>query len=157
MPYKLSGGQSFFGRNEIKDIMGYLRLFVNPPTTRRFCASSIPRAREIGQSTIEKLSEYSIMRGVSMPSAVDEMGLEQQITPKSLDRLRRFKHWLDGITRQAYGEPRAALKEMITDIDYEGWLAQNPGSPHQAEHYEERLVLDRLHQQDDHQGRRTGR
>ena len=62
------------------------------------------------------------------------MGLEQQITPNRWIGCAAFKHWLDGITRQAYGEdPVAALKEMITDIDYEGWLAQNSGSPHQAE------------------------
>lgn len=134
VPYKLSGGQSFFGRNEIKDIMGYLRLLINPTDDAAFLRIINTPRREIGPSTIEKLSEYAQMRGVAMLNAVDEMGLEQQITPKSLDRLRRFKHWLDGITRQVYSEdPIAALKEMIADIDYEGWLAQNSGSPHQAE------------------------
>lgn len=134
VPYKISGGQSFFGRNEIKDIMGYLRLIINPADDAAFLRIVNTPRREIGPSTIEKLGEYAAMRGVSMLSAVDEMGLEQQLTPKSLDRLRRFAHWLGVITRNAYtDDPVASIKEMITDIDYEGWLMQNSGTPHQAE------------------------
>lgn len=134
VPYKISGGQSFFGRNEIKDMMGYLRLLINPTDDAALLRIINTPRREIGPSTIEKLGEYAAMRGVSMLSAVDEMGLEQQLTPKSLDRLRRFAHWLEVITRNAYsGDPVAAIKEMISDIDYEGWLMQNSGTPHQAE------------------------
>lgn len=134
VPYKLSGGQSFFGRNEIKDIMGYLRLLINPTDDAAFLRIINTPRREIGPSTIEKLGEYANMRGVAMLDAVDEMGLEQLMTPKSLDRLRRFKHWLDGITRNAYNDDAvAAIKEMISDIDYENWLAQNSSTPHQAE------------------------
>lgn len=134
VPYKISGGQSFFGRNEIKDIMGYLRLLINPSDDAAFLRIVNTPRREIGPSTIEKLGEYALMRGVSMLSAIEEMGLEQQLTPKSLDRLRRFRHWLDAITRNAYtDDPVAAIKEMVDDIDYEGWLAQNSGTPHQAE------------------------
>lgn len=134
VPYKLSGGQSFFGRNEIKDIMGYLRLLINPADDAAFLRIVNTPRREIGPSTIEKLSEYASMRGVSMLLAVDEMGLEQLMTPKSLDRLRRFAHWLATITRNAYADdPVAAIKEMINDINYEGWLLENSGTPHQAE------------------------
>lgn len=134
VPYKLSGGQSFFGRNEIKDIMGYLRLIINPADDAAFLRIVNTPRREIGPSTIEKLGEYAAMRGVAMLSAVDEMGLEQLLTPKSLDRLRRFANWLGVITRNAYtGDPVAAIKELIDDIDYENWLVQNSGTPHQAE------------------------
>ncbi|TNC92252.1 MAG: ATP-dependent DNA helicase Rep, partial [Thalassolituus sp.] len=61
-------------------------------------------------------------------------GLEQFLMPKALDRLRRFGHWLERITRNAYTDDAvAAIKEMIADIDYEGYLFQNSGTPHQAE------------------------
>ena len=134
VPYKISGGQSFFGRNEIKDIMGYLRLIINPSDDAAFLRIINTPRREIGPTTIEKLSEYAAMRGTSMLSATTEMGLEQSLMPKALDRLRRFGHWLDGITRNAYtDDPVAAIKEMITDIDYESYLLQNSGTPNQAE------------------------
>ena len=134
VPYKLSGGQSFFGRNEIKDIMAYLRLLINPTDDAAFLRVVNTPRREIGPSTIEKLSEYAAMRNISMIAATTEMGLEQALMPKALDRLRRFGHWLERITRNAYtDDPVAAIKEMIDDIDYESYLHQNSGTPHQAE------------------------
>lgn len=134
VPYKLSGGQSFFGRNEIKDIMGYLRLLINPSDDAAFLRIINTPRREIGPTTIEKLSEYAAMRGTSLMSATTEMGLEQVLMPKATDRLRRFGHWLETVTRNAYtDDPVAAIKELINDIDYEGWLLQNSGTPHQAE------------------------
>ncbi|MCY0965703.1 DNA helicase Rep [Parathalassolituus penaei] len=134
VPYKLNGGQSFFGRNEIKDLMGYLRLLINPSDDAAFLRVINTPRREIGPTTIEKLSEYASMRDTSMLAATTEMGLEQLLSPKSLDRLRRFGHWLENITRNAYtGDPIAAIKELISDIDYEGHLTQTSSSPGQAE------------------------
>ena len=134
VPYKLSGGQSFFGRNEIKDIMGYLRLLINPSDDAAFLRIINTPRREIGPSTIEKLGEYAARRGISMMAATQEFGLEQVLMPKALDRLRRFGHWIDGITRNAYtNDPVDAVKEMISDIDYENYLMANSGTPNQAE------------------------
>ncbi len=134
VPYKLSGGQSFFGRSEIKDIMGYLRLLINPTDDSAFLRIINTPRREIGPSTIEKLSEYSIRRGISMMAATTELGLEQLLTPKALDKLRRFGHWLNNITRMAYADDAvAAVKEMIEDLDYEAHLHLTSGTPHQAE------------------------
>lgn len=134
VPYKLSGGQSFFGRNEIKDIMGYLRLLINPTDDSAFLRIINTPRREIGPSTIEKLSEYAARRGISMMAATTEMGMEQFLTPKALDKLKRFGHWLENITRMAYtNDPVAAVKEMIEDLDYEAYLHANSGTPHQAE------------------------
>jgi ATP-dependent DNA helicase Rep len=134
VPYKLSGGQSFFGRSEIKDIMGYLRLLINPTDDAAFLRVINTPRREIGPSTIEKLSEYSARRGISMMAATTELGLEQFLTPKALDKLKRFGHWLSNITRMAYADDAvAAVKEMIEDLDYETHLHLTSGTPHQAE------------------------
>ena len=134
VPYKLSGGQSFFGRSEIKDIMGYLRLLINPTDDAAFLRVINTPRREIGPSTIEKLSEYSMRRGISMMAATTELGLEQLLTPKALDKLKRFGHWLNNITRMAYADDAVdAVKEMIEDLDYETHLHLTSGTPHQAE------------------------
>ena len=134
VPYKLSGGQSFFGRNEVKDIMAYLRLLINPSDDAAFLRIVNTPRREIGPSTIEKLGEYAAKRNTSLVSAISEMGLEQSLMPKALDRLRRFSHWLDTVTRNAYtGDAIAAIKEMVNDIEYEAYLHQNSGTPNQAE------------------------
>ncbi len=134
VPYRLSGGTSFFARNEIKDIMAYLRLLINPADDNAFLRIvNVPR-RKIGASTLEGLGSYATEREISMFSACHELGLEQRIPEASIKRLRQFSDWLENINRLCQtSNPVAAIREMISDIDYEGWLHQNSSSAAVAE------------------------
>ena len=59
IPYRLSGGTSFFARQEVKDLMSYFRLLVNPDDDNAFLrVINVPR-REIGSATLEKLGKLS--------------------------------------------------------------------------------------------------
>lgn len=60
VPYKISGGTSFFARAEIKDIMAYLRVLVNPDDDNAFLRIVNTPRREIGPVTLEKLGSYAI-------------------------------------------------------------------------------------------------
>ncbi|MGS2723056.1 DNA helicase Rep [Porticoccus sp. GXU_MW_L64] len=134
IPYHLSGGTSFFARTEIKDIMAYLRLLVNPDDDNAFLRIINTPRRQIGASTLEKLGEYANERHISMHDAIDELGLKERLPEQSLERLQRFKHWLDSVQRNAESnDPVAAVKEMIDDVDYEGWLHNNTSSAKVAE------------------------
>ncbi len=129
VPYKLNGGTSFFARAEIKDLMGYLKVLVNPDDDNAFLRIiNMPR-REIGPSTLQKLGEYANEREVSMFKAIDELGLESRLSERSLDRLRRFSRWMNYLTEQSErADPIQFIREMILDIDYEGWIRQNTAS-----------------------------
>jgi len=134
IPYKVSGGTSFFSRAEIKDVMAYLRLVINPDDDNAFLRIvNVPR-REIGSSTLEKLGEYANQRHVSLYAASQELGLEQFLDNRALERLRRFTHWLDGVTYNAVeSDPVKAIQELITDIDYEAWLHEQNSNDKMAE------------------------
>lgn len=134
VPYRLSGGNSFFGRQEVKDLMAYLRLLVNPDDDNAYLrVINVPR-REIGSTTLEKLGNYSTERGISMYAASEELGLGEHLDARYTERLQRFKHWLDGVRRKvALEDPIAALYEMIRDIDYENWIRQQTASDKAAE------------------------
>lgn len=134
VPYRLSGGNSFFGRQEVKDLMAYLRLLVNPDDDNAYLrVINVPR-REIGSTTLEKLGNYSTERGISMYAASEEMGLGEHLDARYTERLQRFKHWLDGVRHKvALEDPIAALHEMIRDIDYENWIRQQTASDKAAE------------------------
>ena len=134
VPYRLSGGNSFFGRQEVKDLMAYLRLLVNPDDDNAYLrVINVPR-REIGSTTLEKLGNYSTERGVSMYAASDEIGLGEHLDARYTERLQRFKHWLDGVRHKvALDDPIAALHEMVRDIDYENWIRQNTASDKAAD------------------------
>jgi len=129
IPYRLSGGTSFFARQEVKDVMSYLRLLVNPDDDNAFLrVINVPR-REIGSTTLEKLGNYAGSRDLSMYAAADEIGLGEHLDARFTERLARFKRWMDGVRKNCAGEdPIGALRSMVMDIDYENWIRQNASS-----------------------------
>jgi len=134
IPYKLSGGTSFFSRAEVKDIMAYLKVLINPDDDNAFLRIiNLPR-REIGPSTLEKLSQYAAERRISMLSACDEVGLSQWVSERGCQRLREFSRWLRDTHERCFrGDPIDAVNQMVRDIDFEGWLLQNSSSENMAE------------------------
>lgn len=134
VPYKLSGGTSFFARAEIKDIMAYLRVLVNPDDDNAFLRIVNTPRREIGPVTLEKLGSYANMRGKSLFEASFEMGLEQHLSGRGLENLRRFTQWLVAIADQAErGDTVTAVRSLVRDINYEDWLYETSASPKAAE------------------------
>ncbi|MDZ7923575.1 MAG: DNA helicase Rep [Marinagarivorans sp.] len=134
IPYNISGGTSFFARAEIKDIMAYLRLIVNGDDDNAFLRVINTPRRQIGTSTLESLGRYATEREIGLLTACDEIGLQTVISSKGLDRLREFSHWLNRVRDNCHtNNPVVAIREMIEDIDYEGWLHQNASSAKVAE------------------------
>ncbi|HCM0808918.1 TPA: DNA helicase Rep [Vibrio parahaemolyticus] len=134
VPYKLSGGTSFFARAEIKDIMAYLRVLVNPDDDNAFLRIVNTPRREIGPVTLEKLGSYANMRGKSLFEASFEMGLEQHLSGRGLENLRRFTQWLVAIADQSErGNTIEAVRSLVRDIHYEDWLYETSASPKAAE------------------------
>jgi len=134
IPYNISGGNSFFSLTEVKDVMAYLRLLVNPDDDTAFLRVVNTPRREIGASTVEKLGAYSAERGISLFAASFELGLKSRINERAHARLSRFVHWLVDIgDRARRGDPVAAARDMIRDIDYQSWLNDNSKDLKQAE------------------------
>ncbi|EGR4151828.1 TPA: DNA helicase Rep [Vibrio cholerae] len=134
VPYKLSGGTSFFARAEIKDIMAYLRVLVNPDDDNAFLRIVNTPKREIGPATLEKLGSYANMRGKSLFTASFELGLEQHLSGRGLENLRRFTEWLVAIADNAErGNTVEAVRSLVRDIRYEDWLYETSASPKAAE------------------------
>ncbi len=134
VPYKLSGGTSFFARAEIKDIMAYLRVLVNPDDDNAFLRIVNTPRREIGPATLEKLGSYANMRGKSLFECSFELGLEQHLSGRGLENLRRFTQWLVAIADNAErGNTVDAVRSLVRDINYEDWLYETSSSSKAAE------------------------
>lgn len=78
MPHRVYGGFRFYERKEIKDVIGYLRLIVNPCDSEAFLrVINVPRRRGIGDTTLEKLRNLSAEYGISLVDVIsDERNLE---------------------------------------------------------------------------------
>ena len=134
IPYKISGGTSFFSRVEIKDMMAYLRVLTNPDDDNAFLRIVNTPRREIGPVTLEKLGTYANMRGKSLFAASFEMGLEHHLSGRGLESLQRFTHWINQLTDNAErGDTVAAVRQLVRDIHYEDWLYETSASPKAAE------------------------
>lgn len=134
IPYKISGGTSFFARAEIKDIMAYLRVIVNPDDDNAFLRIVNTPRREIGPVTLEKLGTYANMRQKSLFEASFELGLEQHLSGRGLENLRRFTAWIVALADNAErGDKVEAMRSLIRDIKYEDWLYESSTSPKAAE------------------------
>ncbi|MGZ8247021.1 DNA helicase Rep, partial [Methylomagnum sp.] len=126
IPYHISGGMSFFGYAEIKDVMAYLRLLVNPDDDAAFLrVVNVPR-REIGPATLEKLGTYANRRHISLFAACQEFGLSQELGDAALNRLQRFcGHLTDVADRAGRGDTFAVIDQFIADVGYENWLLES--------------------------------
>ncbi|MFV9996689.1 MAG: DNA helicase Rep [Arsenophonus endosymbiont of Dermacentor nuttalli] len=133
IPYRISGGTSFFSRSEIKDILAYLRILTNSDDDSAFLRIVNTPKREIGPKTIQKLGEWAILRQKSLFAASFDVGLEQTLTGRGLTALQHFTNWLAKITKRAEREPLLAVRDLLHDIDYESWLYETSNSTKAAE------------------------
>jgi ATP-dependent DNA helicase Rep len=133
VPYHLSGGTSFFARNEVKDIMAYLRLVMNENDDNAFLRiANVPR-RKLGATTLESLGNFANEKRCSLNQAIGRVSGDH-LSEAGLTRLRDFRAWMDGVRRNCAGERGVSgIRQMLRDMDYEGWLNTVSSSEEVAE------------------------
>ena len=90
--------------------------------------------RELGPSTLEKLSAYANQRQISLLSACNEIGLGQVVSNKSQVRLQKFHDWIMLTAQQIEQHDTFKIIEvMIAEIGYENWLRENSKTVESAE------------------------
>jgi ATP-dependent DNA helicase Rep len=130
IPYVMSGGQSFFDRAEIKDIISYLRLVANGDDDPAFIRAVTTPKRGIGQVTLEALGSFAGQWQCSLFEAVFKGGIEAKLTDRQLGPLREFCDFINQLEARASrvgaagsGENAAAvLDDMMKEINYEAYL-----------------------------------
>ncbi|MFM2485435.1 DNA helicase Rep [Celerinatantimonas yamalensis] len=134
IPYKISGGQSFFSRSEIKDLMAYLRLLVNPDDDSALLRIvNVPR-REIGPVTLEKIGHFANTHHVSLFSAACDSQLQGQLTGRGAQAIEFFFRWMVELSDRAMrGNTLEAVRDLVRDIHYEDWLYETSPSAKAAE------------------------
>jgi ATP-dependent DNA helicase Rep len=127
IPYKVSGGQSFFDKAEIKDLCAWLRLLVNNDDDPAFLRAVTTPKRGIGHTTLGKLGEFSGKWKVSLFEALFTESLAAQMSAKALGSLHEFGRYVNELQHRAThtrgGEAaRALMLEWLKDIGYEQHL-----------------------------------
>lgn len=126
IPYQLSGGQSFFDKAEIKDVLAYLRLLANEDDDPAFIRAITTPKRGVGNVTLEKLGAYAAGRNISLFAALFEEGIAHQLQPAQLLPLQQFGQFINRLQERARHEPAGPLlNELLAAIDYETWLYES--------------------------------
>ncbi|PXX45068.1 UvrD-helicase domain-containing protein [Undibacterium pigrum] len=124
IPYTISGGQSFFDRAEIKDIIAYLRLIANEDDDPAFIRAITTPKRGVGLATLEVLGEFAGQWQCSLFAAVFKGGIEAKLPDKQLRPLRNFCTFINQVEAHAHRESHASelLDDLMKEINYEGYL-----------------------------------
>ena len=134
IPYLISGSTSFFAYSEVKDVLAYLRLFVNPDDDAAYLRVINTPRREIGPTTLEKLGGYANERHISLFAASSELGLSQKLSEKSIQRLHKFKELITETTQQIErGDTFEVIEDFIARIGYEQFLKEDSKSKEAAD------------------------
>jgi ATP-dependent DNA helicase Rep len=133
IPYKVSGGQSFFDRAEIKDLCAWLRLWVNENDDPAFLRAVTVPKRGIGHQTLAQLGEFAAKSHVSLFGALFAHSLGSALPVRAVGSLHEFGRYLNDVrhrARHAMGaEPaRAFLMDWLKDIGYEKHLHDSEDS-----------------------------
>ncbi|AGG29306.1 DNA helicase Rep [Morganella morganii] len=133
IPYRISGGTSFFSRPEIKDLLAYLRVLTNPEDDSAFLRIVNTPRRGIGPATIQKLGEWANTRDKSLYQASFDLGLGQTLSGQGLAVLTNFTGWLAEVEKLVEREPLIAVRDLLHGLDYQSWLFETSASPKAAE------------------------
>ncbi len=123
VPYVISGGQSWFERIEIKDIVAYLRLMMNDDDDPAFIRAVTTPRRGIGGVTLEKLGAIAAARQESLFAAVFAPEARATLAARQHDILEAFCGLVNAVRHRADREPAGRLlDELVAAIAYQDHL-----------------------------------
>ncbi len=118
LPYKVVGGLKFYDRQEIKDIIAYMRLIYQPNDSLAFeRIINVPK-RGIGASTMSQFHQYSIERNISLYQAANEMLLSGTLRPTLKQSLSDFFDFMNSMKERNDLRPAEIAKIIIDETGY---------------------------------------
>ncbi|MBO7642455.1 MAG: UvrD-helicase domain-containing protein [Alphaproteobacteria bacterium] len=124
IPYKVVGGLKFYDRQEIKDIVAYMRLVYQPNDSLAFERVINTPKRGIGASAVSKFYEYSRDHNVSLFQAAKDMARENLLRPSVKISVEAFTKLIESITERKDANPSEIAKFIITATGYQQMLSQ---------------------------------
>ena len=115
IPYQIIGGIRFFERAEVKDLISYLRVLVNPSSDVDVLRIINVPARKIGDTTVEKLAAFAKARGVPLYHAIKDFVESGGVGPQPQKALARFYAMMEDFAASAPTAGPADLAERVLD------------------------------------------
>jgi len=145
VPYRLSGGQSFFDRKEIRDVLAYLKILASPIDESSLLRIINTPTRGIGTSTTEKLVAMAVDRGVPLWKVIPEASQSTTIPAKALTAVTVFRSLLNRYRTEILDRPHQMAditRRLLKEINYDSEI--NRQYKEEAQQEQRRAVVEDL-------------
>ncbi|MDM0047063.1 UvrD-helicase domain-containing protein [Variovorax dokdonensis] len=137
IPYKVSGGTSFFDRAEIRDLCGWFRLWINNDDDPAFLRAVTTPKRGIGHTTLASLGVFATQYKLSLFEALFSSSLPSVMPKRAIESLHEFGRYINDLeyrARHCMGaqNARAFLDDWLKEIEYEKHLYDGEDSEQAA-------------------------
>jgi len=137
IPYKVSGGQSFFDRAEIRDLCGWFRLWINNDDDPAFLRAVTTPKRGIGHTTLASVGQFATQYKLSLFEALFSSSLPSVVPRRAIEGLHEFGRYINDLEYRARhcmgaANARAFLDEWLKEIEYEKHLYDGEDSEQAA-------------------------
>ena len=123
--YKVVGNVRFYDRKEIKDILSYLNFLVNPDDSVSFeRVLNVPK-RGIGESTLQKLRDFSNNKNSSVSNSLDNLEELDFLSARVLNKLKEFKDLIIDLKSHAIRGPSEAIIKTLELTGYKNQLIKD--------------------------------
>jgi DNA helicase-2/ATP-dependent DNA helicase PcrA len=125
LPYVVVGGMSFFDRKEVRDIVAYLKLAVNPRDETSLLRIINTPARGVGKASLERVLEFATDEGITAGEAFERPAEIEGLSPAAVDGYRKLRAAVEGSELAGAGRDLVArLERLLEAIDYRGEVAR---------------------------------
>ena len=124
VPYQVVAGLEFYQRKEIKDVVAYLRLALNPADDVAFVRVVNTPSRGVGDTSLARLASFAAERGLSLSAALrDPLALEA-IRGRAKKGLAVFAELMEELAPARELDAAVALDLVLEAIDVDRWMAE---------------------------------
>ncbi|MEM1080754.1 MAG: UvrD-helicase domain-containing protein [Pseudomonadota bacterium] len=145
IPYRVSGGPSWFDAREVRDGLAYLRLMLNPDDNPAFIRVVNAPRRGVGSSSLARLLDHARASRHSLFDAAQDELFQRDLPERAARGLRSFCNllidWSDRAARAACVDLGDVYRALLDHIDFADWLEQQSDTPEQLRR-RERSVQD---------------
>lgn len=128
IPYRLIGGQSFYERREVKDVLAYLNLFLNHADDISLLRVIAAPPRGIGEGTVSLATQYSIDHKINIHTALGELDFLGGLSTRARQSVISFLELIDryrSAIRSGSLNYAEMTRELLREINYESFLRKN--------------------------------
>jgi len=126
IPYRIIGGLKFYARKEVKDVLAYLYVLLNPFDTLSLLRILNVPTRKIGQTTIGHLQAYASARQLPLWSTLKEVDMIEAINEPTRERITKFVHLIESFMGLTKTQVVSGLTErLLNAINLEQWLKED--------------------------------